>query len=366
MSLFFYSLFRDLPIPGYKPAEKLYQYDLRHGEDVLELRHPNAIAVSAHTGHVVVVDTTWNKAVLYKTHRKPFSYKSFHHPVIDVCFCPPSKKDRAEKFCAMGRRADKKGIMVYMALFNKDPNSFKCTYQRNIRDISGLLVLEPDILFVSLCYANTVIRQLNESQFVDLATNSQHGIYYPTHLTYTAVGEVVVADTGNHRIGVFYGPEYLAYDFYGRFGSEYGNFFYPMGIAADKSRHLYVCDTSNYRVQVFDKYFNFQSCLIQKTYLMGRPMSQDVKPIDCAVNNKQKLVVLFRGRGFMSLQVSFRMSEVCQRYSACYIYEAVCQNGIKYKSKCSFYLLFLKKIYVGTFRLRQRFQKQMSVSHCTF
>ncbi|CAG5134313.1 unnamed protein product, partial [Candidula unifasciata] len=292
----------DQPTTGNTNAEKLYQYDLRHGEDVLEMRHPNAIAVSTHTGHVVVVDTTWNKAVLYKTHRKPFSYKAFHHPIIDVCFCPPSKKDRTERFCAMGRRADVKGIMVYTAPFDKDPNNFKCTYQKNIRDVSGLLVIDPDILFMSLCYANTVIRQVNASQFVDLATHSHHGIYYPTHLTHTVVGEVVVSDTGNHRIGVFYGPEYLAYDFYGQFGSEYGNFFYPFGVAADNSRHLYICDSNNYRVQVFDRYFRFQSCAIEKTYLMGQSVSQDVKPIDCAVNSRQHLVVLFRGRAFMSLQ----------------------------------------------------------------
>lgn len=295
---------RDQPLLGHKSAEKLYQYDLRHGEDVLEMRHPNAIAVSTHTGHVVVVDTTWNKAILYKTHRKPYSYKAFHHPIIDVCFCPPSKKDSRERFCAMGRRADKKGIMVYTAPFDKDPNNFECAYQKNVRDVSGLLVIEEDILLLSLCYANTIIRQVNTSQFVDLATHSQHGIYYPTHLTHTVVGEVVVADTGNHRIGVFYGPEYLAYDFYGQFGSEYGSFFYPVGVAADNSRHLYICDSNNYRVQVFDSYFQFQSCAIQKTYLMGQSVSQDVKPIDCAVNNNQKLVVLFRGRAFMSLQVS--------------------------------------------------------------
>ncbi|CAL1539088.1 unnamed protein product, partial [Lymnaea stagnalis] len=126
---------------------------------------------------------------------------------------------------------------------------------------------------------------------------------YPTHIAVTAVGEVVVADTGNHRFGVFYGPQYMAFDFYGELGSEHGQLFYPLGLATDENRRLYVCDANNYRVQVFDRSFRFQSCPIQRTYLMGKSVSQDVKPVDCAINNKQKLVVLFRGRGYISLQV---------------------------------------------------------------
>ncbi|KAH9509935.1 hypothetical protein Btru_044658 [Bulinus truncatus] len=292
----------DCPIPGMYDAEQLFEYDLRYGDENLEIRHPNAVAVNPNTGHLVIVDTTWNKAILYKSHAKPYGYKKFEHPIVDVCFYPPSK-DHEERFCAMGRRADVKGIMVYTAVFNKKPLDFQCMYQKNLRDVSGILVIEPDILFLSLPYANSVIRSINECQFIDLATRSQHGLFYPTHITYTHVGEVVVADTGNHRLAVFYGPEYMAFDFYGEFGSEYGKFFYPLGLATDRKRHLYICDSNNYRVQVFDSSFKFQSCPIKRTFLMSPSVSQDVKPVDCAVNNKQKLLVLFRGRCYISLQV---------------------------------------------------------------
>ncbi|KAI8761814.1 tripartite motif-containing protein 2 [Biomphalaria glabrata] len=292
----------DCPLPGEQEPELLLEYDLRYGDENLEVRHPNAIAVNPHTGHLVVVDTTWNKAVLYKMHSKPYGYKKFEHPIVDVCFYPPSK-DHEERFCAMGRRADIKGIMVYTALFNKNPLDFQCMYQKNLRDVSGILVIEPEVLFLALPYANSVIRSINEHQFIDLATRSQHGLYYPTHIVHTQVGEVVVADTGNHRIAVFYGPQYMAFDFYGELGSDFGKFFYPLGLATDKQRHLYVCDSNNYRVQVFDSSFRFQSCPIRRTFLMSPSVSQDVKPVDCAVNNKQKLLVLFRGRGFISLQM---------------------------------------------------------------
>lgn len=288
-------------------VEQLQIYNLQFGDDNMEVRHPNAIAVNNCTGHLVVVDTTWNKAVLYKTTSKPYSYKKFDHPIVDVSFYPMASDDQPEQFCAMGRRADVKGIMVYTATFNADPTDFHCVYQKNLRDVSGILVIEPNILFISLPFANSVIRSINDSQFIDLATRSHHGLFYPTHIVCTAVGEIVVADTGNHRIAVFYGPEFMGFDFYGEFGSEYGQFFYPLGIAADSHRHLYICDSNNYRVQVFDSSFKFESCPINRTFLMSKSVSQDVKPVDCAVNNNQNLVILFRGRGFISIKVFLKM-----------------------------------------------------------
>jgi DNA-binding beta-propeller fold protein YncE len=65
-------------------------------------------------------------------------------------------------------------------------------------------------------------------------------------------GEVYVADTYNHRIQVFNANGAFKRKF-GGFGSNDGQFNYPQGVALDPTNNeVYVADTNNHRIQVFN------------------------------------------------------------------------------------------------------------------
>ena len=61
---------------------------------------------------------------------------------------------------------------------------------------------------------------------------------------------VYVVEFGNHRVSVFYTPGAFITSF-GRRGYGEGELSHPHGITIDKDGFLYVCDTSNNRIQVF-------------------------------------------------------------------------------------------------------------------
>ena len=82
---------------------------------------------------------------------------------------------------------------------------------------------------------------------------------YPQGIAVTNRGEVVIADSGNHRIQVTTGsaeelrglPGQLRFTF-GRRGAGPGELQEPAGVAVDQDDNIYVADAGNHRVQKFD------------------------------------------------------------------------------------------------------------------
>ncbi len=68
-------------------------------------------------------------------------------------------------------------------------------------------------------------------------------------------GQFYVADTANHRIW-HVGPEGVIGSF-GGFGAEPGQFNEPWGVAVDAQGDIYVADTWNHRIQKFDNTFTY-------------------------------------------------------------------------------------------------------------
>ena len=78
----------------------------------------------------------------------------------------------------------------------------------------------------------------------------------PRAVAFAPDGRLVVADSGNHRIQVFNADGSFAFSF-GTMGSAPGQFNEPWGVAVDAEGNIYVADTWNHRIQKFDAEGNF-------------------------------------------------------------------------------------------------------------
>jgi len=74
----------------------------------------------------------------------------------------------------------------------------------------------------------------------------------------TGIGNIFVTDTGNNRVQVFDNDGDFMFQF-GGFGSSAGKFNEPAGIAVDFNIRMYVVDKENSRVQKFDVRGNYIS-----------------------------------------------------------------------------------------------------------
>ncbi len=106
--------------------------------------------------------------------------------------------------------------------------------------------------------------QWGEGKLVDAETDSRgrsgtmYGFYGPRGLAVDRRGHVYLTDTGNERVLVYNiardadGQVEATYWYqWGTMGPEEGNFLEPVGIAADSAGRVYVADTLNGRIQVF-------------------------------------------------------------------------------------------------------------------
>ncbi len=85
----------------------------------------------------------------------------------------------------------------------------------------------------------------------------EEGFFWgPRDIATDAAGNVYVTDTGNKRVQVF-DPNGQFLDQWGGFGVEDGQLDEPVGIAIDEEGSIYLADTWNQRVQKFDQDLNF-------------------------------------------------------------------------------------------------------------
>lgn len=112
----------------------------------------------------------------------------------------------------------------------------------------GLVVLVTILILASPAHAaydyNTTIGQ-------GISGNGTGQFNSPTAVVVDENGTVFVADSYNHRIQVF-DSNFSYVKTIGSHGNATGQFEYPTGLALDSSGLLYVADKFNHRVQVFD------------------------------------------------------------------------------------------------------------------
>ena len=85
----------------------------------------------------------------------------------------------------------------------------------------------------------------------------------------------------------------------GGLGSDLPNLCYPRGVCVDSDDNIYIADTGNFRVVVYDREGSFQSCAVSETWNYG----SDVKPTNVAVLRDGRLLVAMQGRGYCRVHV---------------------------------------------------------------
>jgi hypothetical protein len=107
----------------------------------------------------------------------------------------------------------------------------------------------------------------------------------PYGVTVNATGHVYVVDTGNHRVQVFNsdGTYQNTIGTTGASGADNAHFNTPYGVAVNATGHVYVADTGNRRVQVFDSAGTYQYT-IGTTRVAGTDSAHFNTPVGVAVN----------------------------------------------------------------------------------
>jgi len=103
-----------------------------------------------------------------------------------------------------------------------------------------------------------------------------------------ALNRVYIVDTRKHKVSVFDAKDGKFLFEFGERGVEDGQFNWPTNIAMDKDGKLYVMDTFNFRVQIFDSEGKFLS----KFGTIGNGLGQFAKPKGIAVDSEGHIYVV--------------------------------------------------------------------------
>lgn len=138
--------------------------------------------------------------------------------------------------------------------------------------------------------------QVPEGQYtvrltVNNGTFGTHGegdgqFWYPSGITINSTGYIYVTDTNNGRVQVFdSNGNYLAQ--FGTYGTEDGQFRNAIGVAVNSTGHAYVVDAENHCVKVFDSNGNY----LTKIGALGTDDGQFQHPIGIAINSTDYVYV---------------------------------------------------------------------------
>jgi DNA-binding beta-propeller fold protein YncE len=109
---------------------------------------------------------------------------------------------------------------------------------------------------------------------------------YPTNIVLDNEGNIYVTDTGNFRIQVF-DPDGKHLRTIGSIGDKPGNFARPKGIALDSEGNLYVVDTEFNNIQVFNKKGDLLIYVGEGGFTPGRFNS----PSGICIDDKDRIIV---------------------------------------------------------------------------
>lgn len=99
---------------------------------------------------------------------------------------------------------------------------------------------------------------------------------------------VYVADSKKHMVNVYSSNDYAKVRTIGKRGSEPGEFNYPTNIAVDADGKLYVVDTANFRVQIF----NAEGTYLKSIGKLGNAPGSLARPKGIAVDSEGHIYVV--------------------------------------------------------------------------
>jgi DNA-binding beta-propeller fold protein YncE len=152
---------------------------------------------------------------------------------------------------------------------------------------AGVAVDARGVVFVADAKLDKVFG-LDESGKLVLAIGTPGEFYSPSGLAIDrASGRLYVADAGRHKIRVYDSADGKFLFEFGERGTEPGKFNYPTHLFL-KSGRLYVSDTMNFRVQIFD----LDGRLVGKLGEMGANLGQFARPKGVGVDSEGNAYVV--------------------------------------------------------------------------
>ncbi|KAL8580985.1 hypothetical protein ACOMHN_048019 [Nucella lapillus] len=122
------------------------------------------------------------------------------------------------------------------------------------------------------------------------------GPYYVTKLSNDMT---VVSSTNDHKVKIVYDETDTLVTVIGGLGCDHLDLCFPHGVCVDVDDNIYIADTGNFRVVVYNKDGDFLSCAVTDTWNYGT----DVKPTNVAVMRDGRLLVVMQGREYCKVHV---------------------------------------------------------------
>ena len=133
--------------------------------------------------------------------------------------------------------------------------------------------------------------------YADVFANNLEAVNFnkPTDIFADDAGNVYLADSGNNRIVIMSGEDYKVKSIIQEFNNNgYADSFNECrGVFVDKN-YVYVCDTNNERIVVFDRYGDFSKC----ARIIGKPTgtlfgaTTQYNPVAVAVDEYERIFVI--------------------------------------------------------------------------
>lgn len=144
----------------------------------------------------------------------------------------------------------------------------KKSFRQTMLSLNGIRIVAELVFLFILTYLNIIswqylvnnpIKAGGWSEEEPLVIYGNNGNFlYPTGIAVNGNGNIYIVDTGNSRIQIFDNKGQFLSEF-GSQGYGQGQFLNPSGVAISSNGQVYVADSGNHRIQVFDSNNQFLS-----------------------------------------------------------------------------------------------------------
>ena len=220
-----------------------------YGEMAGRKRLGRPVGITSTKGKIYISDKNYNKILYIDLDKKEFNFiKDKAEGTIGIPFGIWATEDGTKYIADIGR--------MQILVFDKDDNFVRDYGDAELfgrpmdvavyKDTIYVCDQKKNIVFALDKNTGDVIRQLGGK-----ASKAEGEFYRPSYITVDKKGNLYVNDSFNFRVQVF-DPEGNFVRAFGKAGDTLGSFARPKGVAIDRDDHLYVVDTAFENTQIFD------------------------------------------------------------------------------------------------------------------